>query len=51
MRLMCDTYVAAGVYWRISRPHLQLLNKLRGVSLSGIRQEREELGRMMPWGH
>jgi hypothetical protein len=51
MRLiMCDTYVAAGVYWRISRPHLQL-NKLRGVSLSGIRQERGELGLMMPWGH
>jgi hypothetical protein len=20
MQLMCDTYVAAGVYWRISRP-------------------------------
>jgi hypothetical protein len=20
MRLMCDTYEAAGVYWRISRP-------------------------------
>jgi hypothetical protein len=48
MRLiMCaDTYEAAGVYWRISRP-----SALRGVSLLGILQERGELERMMPWGH
>jgi hypothetical protein len=35
MRLICDTYVAACVYWRIKQ-----LNKLRGVSLLDIMQER-----------
>jgi hypothetical protein len=50
MRLMCDTYEAAGVYWRISRPSA-VEYKLRGVSLLGILQECGELGRMMPWGH
>jgi hypothetical protein len=52
MRLMCDIYEAAGVYWRISKSSIdQQLNKLRGVSLLGILQECVELGRMMPcWG-
>jgi hypothetical protein len=30
---------------------MEQLNKLRGVSLLVIRQERGELGRVMPWGH
>jgi hypothetical protein len=37
MRLMCDTYKAAGVYWRISRPSAV-------ESLLGILQECGELG-------
>jgi hypothetical protein len=49
MRLMCDTYVAAGVYWRISRPSAVEYDAWCGVSLSGIRQERGELGHVMPW--
>jgi hypothetical protein len=50
MQLMCDTYEAAGLYWRTSRLSAQL-NKLFGVSLLGMRQECGELGRVMPWGH
>jgi hypothetical protein len=38
----------SGVNWRISR-HQQLLNELRGVSLLGIRQDRGELGRVLPF--
>jgi hypothetical protein len=49
MRLMCDTNVAAGVL--LADTYNQQLNKLRGVSLLGIRQERGELGRGMTWGH
>jgi hypothetical protein len=41
MRLMCNTYEAAGVYWRISCAVY--------ASLLGILQECGELGHMMPW--
>jgi hypothetical protein len=51
MRLMCDTYVAVGVYWLGENVVHQQLNKLRGVSPLGILQVRGELGRGMPWGH
>jgi hypothetical protein len=49
MRLMCK-HMKSQVYLWTSRPSAEL-NKLRGVSLLGIRQERGELGRVMPWGH
>jgi hypothetical protein len=41
--VLCGVHTLATIHMK--------LNKLRGVSLSGIRQERGELGRVMPWGH
>jgi hypothetical protein len=52
MRLMCDTYEAARVYWRISRPSaVEYAARCIPIGYTAGVWGRE-LGRMMPWwGH